>query len=158
MPGVDAQHLAHLARSSSHMSVHIEDCKLFMPSDLSTQQRHEYCTPGLAEMEDRLRHAEAFDGLEDLRRHLRTRTFTNKFRVKNIWGQREGMRTREIQNHITDRVKSSQLQYTHARRAVLTLRGPGDWEDTLRVLHSANIRALNERSLTEAEKRNGVLD
>lgn len=151
MPGVDAQHLAHLARSSSNSSIHIEDSKLFMPSDLSNEQRQEYCTPGLADAEDRLRYAEACDALEDLRRHLRTRTFTNKFRIKNVRGQKQSMRTREIQHRIDDKVKISQLQYTRARQAVRVLRGAGDWEDTLKVLLLADVRALNERVLTRLE-------
>lgn len=62
------------------------------------------------------------------------------------------MCTREIQHCIDDKVKASQIQYTRARRAVHVLRGGGDWENTLQVLLSADVRALNERVLTRGEK------
>ncbi|KAF7375072.1 CxC2 domain-containing protein [Mycena sanguinolenta] len=40
------------------------------------------------------------------------------------------------------------MRYCTARAALLRLRGPGDWEQTLRVLENADIRGMNER-LTE---------
>jgi hypothetical protein len=33
------------------------------------------------------------------------------------------------------------------------LRGHGKWEETLKVLHDNDVRALNERALTEHEKQ-----
>jgi hypothetical protein len=87
-----------------------------------------------------------------LRHHLRNRTFTNKFKVKNVTGQKHNTRAREVQHSIDDRVKTSKQQYCRARAAILQLRGPGDWEDMLQVLHQSDVRALNERELTEQEK------
>jgi hypothetical protein len=123
-----------------------------MPSDLPDAQRHQYCAPGLAAVEDRLRYAEAYESLDHLRHHLRTRTFANKFKIKNVTGQKNNTRSRETQNHIDDKVKSSQLQYCRARNALLVLRGPGEWETALPVLNPDDVRALNERQLTEQEK------
>lgn len=46
----------------------------FMPSELITKQDvHMFCPNGVAELEDHLRIAEAYDTLELLRHHLRTR-------------------------------------------------------------------------------------
>ena len=49
MPGFDPKnsvHLEHLASSpNTSTSVHVEDCKLYMLSDLSHSDRHKYC-PG----------------------------------------------------------------------------------------------------------------
>lgn len=139
MPGVDAQVLAHEARSSSLAPVHIEDAKLFLPSELNSIQREEYCLDGIVATEARLRHAEAFDSLEDLRRHLRTRTYMNRFKVKNVTGQKDNTRARDKQNTIDASVKASQLRYNRARSALLVLRGTGDWEKVLQVLHSADV-------------------
>jgi hypothetical protein len=155
MPGLDPQLLGHLLRSASHnplSPVHVEDSILFMPSDLPDDLRRQHCAPGLASVEDRLRYAEAYQSLDHLRHHLRNRTFTNKFKVKNVTGQKNNTRSRESQHRIDDKVKASQLQYCRARQAVLVLRGPGDWEIALPVLNPADVRALNERQLTEQEK------
>jgi hypothetical protein len=90
MPGFDPKNSAHLERlSTAHpsSSIHVEDTKLYMPSDLSNTQRRLYCPGGLADMEDCLRFAEASDSLESLRHHLRTRSFTNRFKIANVTGQ-----------------------------------------------------------------------
>lgn len=156
MPGVDAQVLAHEARLSSNSStspVHVEDAVLFMPSELTNLQRAEYCNEGIAEVENRLRYAEAFESLEELRRQLRCRTYMNRFKVKNVTGQKDNTRARDKQSTIDAAVKTAELRYNRARKAVLALRGPGDWEASLQVLLSTDVRGLNERSLTEQEKR-----
>lgn len=163
MPGVDAQVLAHALRTSTPSStsssisktaasIHIEDAKLFLPSELTRVEREEFCTENLASIEERLRHSEASDALEKIRRQLRTRTFTNQFKIKNVTGQRLNTRSRAAQGTIDEGVKVSQLRYTRARSALLTLRGPGTWEDTLQVLTSSDVRGLNERGLTDLEK------
>jgi hypothetical protein len=168
MPGFDAKgtaHQEHLASSKPSDAVHVEDCKLYMPSDLSVANRRKYCPGGLATIEDRLRHAEASDSLENLRHHLCTRSFTNRFKIANITGQIHNTRARESQHRIDDKVRVAELQYRRAREALLKLRGKGPWEDSLKVLDHLDVRALNERELTAQEKedirrlreRNGVV-
>ena len=145
--------------------MHVEDTKLYMPSDFSEPDRRKYCPGGLAGMEDRLRYAEASDSLETLRHHLRTRSFTNRFKVANVTGQIHNTRARETQHRIDDKVRVAELQYRRARDALLKLRGKGPWEDTLKVLEQSDVRALNERELTAQERedirrlreRNGVV-
>lgn len=166
MPGVDAQVLAHALRTSqppsAHStttsstarpaSIHIEDAKLFLPSELTRVQRNEFCTHDVASIEERIRYSEASDALEKIRRQLRTRTFTNQFKIKNVTGQRLNTRSRAAQSTIDEGVKMSQLRYTRARAALLVLRGAGEWESYLQVLTSADVRGLNERGLTDLEK------
>jgi len=168
MPGFDPKTRSHVDRSSSSPpshSVHVEDLKLYMPSNLSDTDRRKYCPNGLAAMEDRLRYAEATDSLESMRHQLRTRSFTNRFKIANVTGQIRNTRARETQHSIDDRVRTYKLQYRRARAAILKLRGNGPWEDVLKVLDHSDVRALNERELTAQEKedirrvreRNGVV-
>jgi len=155
MPGFDPKGSAHLERLASDdpsHCVHVEDCKLYMPSGLSAQDRRKYCPAGLAAMEDRLRHTEATDSPENLRHHLRTRSFTNRFKLANVTGQIHNTRARETQHQIDDKVRAAELRYRRARSALLILRGNGPWEECLRVLEQSDVRALNERELTEQEK------
>jgi hypothetical protein len=156
MPGFDPKnsvHLEHLASSpNTSTSVHVEDCKLYMPSDLSHSDRRKYCPGGLSDMEDRLRFAEASDALENLRHHLRTRSFANRFKIANVTGQIHNTRARETQHRIDDKVRTAELQYRRSRDALLRLRGHGPWEEKLRVLEQSDVRALNEREMTAQEK------
>jgi hypothetical protein len=155
MPGLDPKGSAHLERLASDdlsRSAHVEDCKLYMPSELSAQDRRKYCPAGLPAMEDRLCHAEATDSLENLHHHLRTCSFTNRFKIANVTGQIHNTRARETQHCIDDKVRAAELQYQRARGALLKLRGNGLWEESLRVLKQSDVRALNERELTVQEK------
>jgi hypothetical protein len=154
MPGFDAKghgHALFISRSET-LSTHVEDTHLFLPSELNERDRCRYCPAGLAGMENRLRYAEATDALEDLRHHLRTRSFTNRFKIANVTGQINNTRSRETQHRIDDKVRHSELQYSRARAALLVLRGKGEWEQVLQVLHRSDVRALNERQMTEQEK------
>jgi hypothetical protein len=168
MPGFDPKTCSHVDRSSSSPpshSVHIEDLKLYMPSDLSDTDHRKYCPNGLAAMEDRLRYAEATDSLESMCHQLRTHSFTNHFKIANITGQIHNTRARETQHSIDDRVQTYELQYRCTRAAILKLRGNGPWEDVLKVLDHSDVQALNKRELTAQEKedirrvreRNGVI-
>lgn len=131
---------------------HVEDFPLFLPSELTKNERRKYCPNNLADTEDRIRFAEALDALERLRHHLRTRSFANIFKIANITGQIRNSRAREKQSTIDDKVRGSALKYRRAREALKNLRGPGTWELDLQVLEDGDIRALNERELTREEK------
>ncbi|KAF7974955.1 hypothetical protein HWV62_10677 [Athelia sp. TMB] len=145
------------ARAASRPSLpppdHVENFPLFMPSGLNAGRDVDmFCPNGLAELEARLRFAEASDSLERLRHFLRTRSFNNIFKVANVTGQIRNTRAKEKQSRIDDNVRSSALKYRRARAALKSLRGPGDWERNLQVLNNTDIRALNERDLTRQEQ------
>jgi hypothetical protein len=45
-----------------------------------------------------------------------------------------------------------EVQYCRARHALLTLRGPGSWEEDLKPLELSDVRALNKQELMAQEK------
>ncbi|KIM82772.1 hypothetical protein PILCRDRAFT_7683 [Piloderma croceum F 1598] len=156
MPGFNPRYYNNTdvsdSNSNSNTPMMVENTKLYMPSELSASNRRKFCPNGLASLEDRIRFAEASDSLEDLQHHLRTRSFTNKFKIANVTGQRKNTRAREVQHRIDDKVRASELQYRQAQEALKQLRGPGDWEITLKVLEKSDVRALNERELNQEEQ------
>lgn len=129
-----------------------EKVRLYLPSELSSSDRDRACLPELTAIEARIRHASAAEALDDLRRNLRTRTYLNKWRQKNISGQRRSTRARSLQHGIDVRVHDAKTRYRHARKALMVVEGPGEWEMTLKELHDDDVRALNERAMTEFEK------
>ena len=124
MPGLDAPLLTQLERAAlprNSTSIHVEDSILFMPSELSAATCRRVCSPGLGDIEDRIRFAEAHDALDHLRHHLHNRTFTNKFKIQNVTGQKGNTRAHKVQHRIDDRVKAAQVQYCRAQTAVMNL-------------------------------------
>jgi hypothetical protein len=134
MPGFDPKnntHLEHQPSSNPSASIHVEDSKLYMPSDLTDADHCKYCPGGLAGMEDQLRFAEASDSLETLRHHLCTRSFANRFKINNVTGQIRNTHARETQSCIDDKVRAAESQYRRSRAALLKLQGHGAWEEKL---------------------------
>ncbi|KAJ7834177.1 hypothetical protein B0H13DRAFT_2370006 [Mycena leptocephala] len=130
-----------------------EATRLFMPSDLSSDSaRHKACAPGLDGVEKRLREGEAQEALTQLRQGLRTRTMTNRFKIRNWTGQRALTRGQGILRQINIKIHSAKLRYRYARQALLKLRGHGEWEKIYRVLLDEDVRALNDRALREEEE------
>ena len=114
MPGFDLKnhaHTEHLASTDPSHSVHVEDCKLYLPSELSELDHRKYCPGRLATMEDHLHHAKASNSLENLCHHLRTCSFTNHFKVANIIRQIHNTCARETQHQIDDKVRTAESQY-----------------------------------------------
>jgi hypothetical protein len=66
-----------------------EAVRLFMPSDILDRiKRARACAEGLPDVEADLRTGEAREALHALRQGLRTRTMTNRFRLRHCTGQR----------------------------------------------------------------------
>ena len=133
-----------------------EDVVLPLPSSLTAEVRAANCPTSITSAEERLREAQAFEALDDMRRYLRQRSFASNFKIKNVTGQRANTRARQWINTINNKVVNAKLLYRRARLCLFSIRGPGDWENTLRALADADVRAVNERALTAEEKADRV--
>ncbi|KAJ7667892.1 hypothetical protein DFH06DRAFT_983104 [Mycena polygramma] len=130
-----------------------EATRLFLPSDLESKiARLKACARGLDGVESRMRQGEAGEALDAVRTGLRCRTATTRFKIRNWSGQRALTRGQGILRQVNIKIHAGALRYRYARHALLKLRGHGDWEKKWRVLAEDDIRALNERSLTEEEQ------
>ncbi|KAF7975075.1 hypothetical protein HWV62_10461 [Athelia sp. TMB] len=130
-----------------------ETIRLYFPSDLAEgRDRDRACISGLTDVESRICQALACNNLHDLRQHLLTRTFLNKWRVKNVSGQRTGTRARSLQHTIDMKVADAKTRYRRSSAALLALRGKGSWETHLQELQDDDVRGLNEHLMTEHEK------
>ncbi|KAJ7066855.1 hypothetical protein B0H15DRAFT_958289 [Mycena belliarum] len=137
-----------------------EATRLFMPSEMAeAANRSRACASGLGEIEARMREGEAEEALEIVRQGLRSRTLTNRFRIKNYTGQGALTRGQGILRQINLKIHLAKVHYRYARAALLALRGHGAWEHRLKVLKEEDVRALNERALVvEDEARGEQLD
>jgi hypothetical protein len=138
-----------------------EAIRLFMPSEIADKSRRvRACAVGLPAVEEELRVGEAREALHALRQGLRTRTMTNRFRLRHCTGQRMLTRGQGVLRQVNLKIHKAKLRYRYARNVLLRLKGHGTWETELQVLEDKDVRALNERALTEeeAEQRQTVHD
>ncbi|KAJ6603283.1 hypothetical protein DFH09DRAFT_899070, partial [Mycena vulgaris] len=129
-----------------------EAMRLFMPSDMADPGRREKaCGATLGDVEADLREGEAHEALETLREGLRMRTMTNRSRLRNATGQRALTRGQGVLRLNNVKIHKAKLRYRYARNALMRVRGSGEWKKELRVLADTDVRALNERAVTEEE-------
>ncbi|KAL0565932.1 hypothetical protein V5O48_016083 [Marasmius crinis-equi] len=137
---------------SSATAQHPEKMKLYLPSSLPETFRKVTCPPHSIDIEDRLRHAQAYDSLDQLRQQLRTRSIA--YRNKSRLAPSQGMftRTRTLQASIEKKIRVVKETYRSSRAALWALRGDGDWTLSLQLLEEDDIRGFGERSLKTKEK------
>jgi len=153
MPRLD-RYIAEILPPHKEVSMSTpEVIPLFLPSSLPENKRSWVCIAGIQEIEDRLHFAQASESLNKLRCQLMKCTYASRYKLRNVSGQRHYTRFRTLQEHTESKIRSACRQYTTARSAILVLRGPGIWEQTLQVLRPHDVRGLSEKALTEEEQQ-----
>ncbi|PBK63848.1 hypothetical protein ARMSODRAFT_990134 [Armillaria solidipes] len=121
-----------------------EEMKLWLPSEIPSEWRHEVCVEGLPAIEDRLRMAQCNDALQGIRHALRLKLRMVQFKNKNTRGQHATTRSRSVIDGVHQRALAFATKYRTARQVKLQLIGPGEWEEVLRVLQNKDIRAYTD--------------
>ncbi|KAJ7800682.1 hypothetical protein B0H14DRAFT_3490386 [Mycena olivaceomarginata] len=86
-----------------HSDVLSEATRLFMPSEIANaEDRANVCAINLPEIEARMREGEASEALESVRAGLRTRTMTNRYKLRNYTGQGQMTRGQDILRQINE--------------------------------------------------------
>ncbi|KAK7023428.1 hypothetical protein VNI00_016734, partial [Paramarasmius palmivorus] len=114
--------------------------------------------------QDQLRYAQSFEALSNLRGLLRARTVAYQHSQRVSPSQRTFTKLNALQTQLEVKIRSICGMYRTARAALLTLRGPGEWESTLKELKAEDIRGIGERvareedmeMFRESQKRAGV--
>ena len=121
-----------------------QDLPLYLPSTLPVRTA---CSTKLQQYEFRLREAQAYEALEDVRQHLRLRTHLYKYKDKNVTGQHANTRSQNLINSVQGKVGASAATYTRARNALTKLSplfGEVGWRSKLLVLEPGDIRPLED--------------
>ena len=85
---------------------------------------------------------QATDALSGLHRSLAICAELLKYKATQVRGQRANTRARALLSTAHEKTATYAARYRRARLAYLQLVGPGDWEDTLRVLNDGDVRTL----------------
>lgn len=84
-----------------------EQICLWLPSQLPPESRSNGCSPGICDIEARLREAQCNDALDDVRTRLQTRYFLISTQKKRAAGQREGTRARTLLDRVSLRTEQA---------------------------------------------------
>lgn len=130
------------------------DIPLYLPSSLPNRIRVKAV---LYEYEFRLRRAQAYESLDDMRGHLRLREHMYKYKDRNVRGQGANTRSSNLIKRVQKKLTASAAEYRAARTAMSTLStrtGDIGWEVSLQELKDEDIRAFTDDTdgETQAEK------
>lgn len=142
-------------QAASELSVEkpIYDTQLYLPSSLPFITP---CSSLLRRYEFRLREAQAYDALEELRQHLRLQTHMFKYKDKHVFGQRASTRQQGLINRVDKKVQVSAARYRTARTALSNLAnhlGEFSWRSRLLRLEDEDIRRLHDGEFGVSEGR-----
>ncbi|KAI0689311.1 hypothetical protein C8T65DRAFT_700284 [Cerioporus squamosus] len=126
---------------------------LFLPSAACIEV---VVSPCLLNHEWRMRQAQAYDALTDLRGHLEVRAYIYQYKDQHVRGQREITRSRDIVNGIEAKIKLDAARYRAAYIALTTLSGAlskVNWRGPLQPLLDSDIRHVAAGDGTGSESR-----
>ncbi|TFK80129.1 hypothetical protein K466DRAFT_504425 [Polyporus arcularius HHB13444] len=149
MPGVAAERARFLAADENASLAY--NVPLILPSAATTVS-----TRTLLNHEWRLRYAQAFDALGDLRGHLEVRAHLYKFKDRFARGQRANTRANTIIKAVDAKIDADAERYRAAYGALRTLAIPlvkTDWQARLLPLLQADIRHVTEAESGQSEGR-----
>ena len=155
MPGL-LQYLSNMEQTQSGSTADsdkAEEVKLWLPSSLEKKDYETVCSSGLTEMEERLRVAQCYDSLSEIRNTLQLKSRMVLFKNKNVRGQRDGTKSRTLIDRVHDKARKFAQRYRAARAAKLKLSGPGSWEKSLHVLHDSDIRGYQDPNRIKPKNR-----
>ncbi|KAF7965199.1 hypothetical protein HWV62_45095 [Athelia sp. TMB] len=116
-----------------------EDAKLWLPSDLSTEERRTGCDARIPGMELKLRVAQCEEALNAIRAFLHTKQHLIQKRNKNSTGQNKTTRARTLIGRVTDKITAQHKKYNRARDSLLSLEGLEDHAQVFRVLTEEHL-------------------
>ncbi|KAL1698752.1 hypothetical protein EV121DRAFT_217647 [Schizophyllum commune] len=121
-----------------------EFIKIWLPSDLTREEREEGCVDGLGDVEVRLRVAQCTDALKDIRNRLHARRFIINERNMQSTGQQQSTRARNVIARLDARVARLAEKYRAARRALLSIASAADYP-ALRELRDGDLTIDDDR-------------
>ncbi|KAK7021762.1 hypothetical protein VNI00_017273 [Paramarasmius palmivorus] len=129
-----------------------ESIPLLLPSGLDKSTRDNHLSTITINMELRLRNAQCFDALAEVRSSLQARTLAYQHSTAEAPSQKVYTRLNTLRSQIEADLTASIQKYHTARTALLELKGPGAWEKVLRVLKREDIRGIGERVMRDNEE------
>ncbi len=125
-----------------------EKVKLYLPSGLPPSLRSTGCTPGLREIELKMRMAQISDALEQLKQQLCVYSSFVHYKITQVsgLGQKANTRARCLLLRLREKVMRCADRYRTSRAALDALDPTGDWRGQFRPLLASDLKGPNGTS------------
>ncbi|KAL1724763.1 hypothetical protein EV714DRAFT_222510 [Schizophyllum commune] len=137
------------ARPADSSPPNAESIKLWLPSDMTRQEREEGCVEGLQDIETRLRVAQATDALKKIREQMYAKHYLINERNANVVGQRDSTRARKVIERVGDHIVHHRNKYRQARSALHRLEAP-DAYPAFKELKDSDLTIDDDREVDGA--------
>jgi hypothetical protein len=137
--------------SDEDPEVAVYDAPLYLPSALTASTP---CNTKLQQIEFKLREAQAYETLDELRQRLRLQSHMWKYKDRHVVGQRASTRQYNLIQRVDKKVSASVGQYRRARKALSKLSDrvmQTTWRGRLLPLHDKDVRKMNEGQQGDSE-------
>jgi hypothetical protein len=155
IPGVAS--LLDTSQEDERLEDQPEVLKLWLPSQLSDNDRSMWCLPGIPLLEFHFQYAQASDALAELRRLHQLLQGTRDQNAKHTKSTTSTSRSQGILDGFHGRVKRIANRYREARRALFTLdpneKLAGRWKHYFLELKDADIRGPDREAKDTSEGR-----
>lgn len=128
-----------------------QNTKLWLPSDIGNKISFNL---SLARIEWDLRYSQSHDTLDEIRQHLRLRSYLTKFKDAFVRGQGSNTRARDIVNRYNDKIDACATKYRVARKALVSLAAllaETTWQNVLLPMMPEDVRGMSEGLMDESE-------
>jgi len=147
MPGI-----ASILNDARDNELPEDSFKLWLPSEISTEDRGAWCLPDIAFLEFRFRYAQADDSLAELRRLLRLSQGLQDQNAKHpSHSQKNVSRSQGLLNGFKARIQRNASRYSHARDMMLAL----DPVEKFRIGWTTRFRKLSETDIRGPGREKG---
>ncbi|KAJ7049303.1 hypothetical protein C8F01DRAFT_1002465 [Mycena amicta] len=141
MPGIDdIRSKDDRQRDPDEAPPKAEHTKIYLPSELSAEERRQACARGVADAEAKLRLGQCVDSLATLRVALYTQAHITYWRNSNSVGQKGSTRSATLLERIAERRERAVLKYRQAYTALVALKGTA-FAPEYRKLEDADVNA-----------------
>ncbi|KAG6847818.1 hypothetical protein H0H93_005714 [Arthromyces matolae] len=138
--------------------VKVYNIQLWLPSNLAT--KNILVSKELREYEWRLRHGQAHDALDEIRRMLRLRSYLYRYKDRFVRGVKANTRSNTVIENATANLNQAAERYRIARTAMLVLanalKTPVTWRSALQELREEDLRNLSEGLAGDTEGRRRI--
>ena len=153
IPGIT--NLLNVDQEDERLEDQPEVLKLWLPSQLSDDDRSAWCLPGISHLEFRFRYAQASDALAELRRLRRLLQGTRDQNAKHTKSTSSTTRSQGILDGFHSRIKRIANRYRDARRALLALDSremmATGWKHYFLELKDADVRGPDRETYETSE-------
>ncbi|SJL11269.1 uncharacterized protein ARMOST_17663 [Armillaria ostoyae] len=122
--------------------LNVKHVPLWLSSSLTVVEHVQDCHKRVDVIETQLWEAQCLDGLDTIRDIARTQHESYTYHDRNMHSQAHMTHVIEWMMRLDRHLDAAVAKYRVVCKALLSLRGPGEWENKLKVLHDKDISSM----------------